>query len=172
MAHLGAVEHDGRSLAVPGGAKPDKRGLSSRAYVRVVLVGIDDECRAELPGERGEGAARPRALLERSRVVAEEQIDLAAAGQALAGGPLACGRPVPVATGSRRPGGKRAAVGETPQATETEACSGRQVVQAEAEWHRAGSSGARAGAGERLVVVVVSVHQQKLEAYPAEQRTG
>jgi hypothetical protein len=56
-----------------------------------VLVGVDDERRAELRGERGEGAARLRALLERARVVAEEEVDLAAAGEALEGGLLARG---------------------------------------------------------------------------------
>ena len=68
----------------------------------------------------------------------------------LHGGPLARGGPVPVATGSRRPDGKRAAVGEAAQAAETEACSGRQVVQAVAERHRPGRGSAGAGVGERL----------------------
>jgi hypothetical protein len=45
------------------------------------------------------------------------------------------------------------------------------MVQAEAERHRRGGGGAGAGAGERLGVVVVSVHEQKLEAGPAEQST-
>ena len=84
-------------------------------------------------------------------------------------GPLARGGPVPVATGSRRPGGKRAAIGEIAQATKTEACSGRQVVQAKAERHRPGRRSAGAGVGERLAVVVVSFHEQKLEACTAEQ---
>ena len=159
-ARLGAVEHDGRSLAVLGGAKPDERGLFSDAYVRAVLVGVDDERWAELRGERGEGAARLRSLLERSRVVTEEQVNLAAVGEALADGTLECGRPVPVTTGSNRPDGRRAAVGKTAQATETEACSGRQVVQAKAERHRAGRASASAGERERLRVVVVSVHEQ------------
>jgi hypothetical protein len=65
-----------------------------------------------------------------------------------------------------------AAVGETAQAAEPEARSGRQVVQAVAERHRAGGGGAGVGAGERLGVVVVSFHEQKLEACPAEQGTG
>jgi hypothetical protein len=124
-ACLGAVDHDGRRLAVAEGAEPDERGLCGGAHVRAVLVGVEDECRTELRGERGEGTARLGALLERARVVAEEEVDLAAAGEALQGGPLARGGPVPVATGSRRPDGKRAAVGEAAQAAETEACSGR-----------------------------------------------
>jgi hypothetical protein len=140
--------------------------------VRAMLVGVEDECRAELRGERGEGAARLRALLERARVVAEEEIDLAAAGEALQGGPLVRGGPVPVATGSRRSGGERAAVGETAQATKTEACPGRQVVQAEAERHPAEGGSARAGERERLGVVVVSVHEQQLEARAAEHGTS
>jgi hypothetical protein len=49
-----------------------------------VLVGVDDERPAELRGQRGEGASCLRALLERARVVAEEDVDLAAAGEALA----------------------------------------------------------------------------------------
>ncbi len=171
-ACLGAVEHDGRGLAVLEGPEPEECGLCGGAHVRAVLVGVDDERWAELRGERGEGAARLRAVLERARVVAEEEVDLAAAGEALQGGPLARGGPVPVATGSRRPGGKCAAVGETAQAAETEACSGRQVVHAEAERDRAGRGGARVGAGERLGVVVVSVHEQKLEVGAAEQGTG
>ena len=73
--------------------------------MRAVPVRIDDERRAELRGERGEGAARLRALLKRARVVTEQEIDLAAASEALARGPLARGGPVPVTTGSRRPGG-------------------------------------------------------------------
>jgi hypothetical protein len=43
------------------------------------------------------------------------------------------------------------------------------VVQAEAEPHRAGRARTGVGTGERLGVVVVSVHEQKLEADPAEQ---
>jgi hypothetical protein len=132
-------------------------------------VGVDDERRAELLDERSEGAARLRALLERARVVAEEEINLAAVGEALEAGPLARDRPVPVATGSTRPGGKRAAVGETAQRAEPEACARRQVVQAEAERHRAGRERASLGAGERLGVVVVSVDEQKLEPGPPEQ---
>jgi len=102
-AGLGAVEHDGRGLAVPVGAEADERGLSGDAYVRAMLMGVEDEGGAELRGERGEGAARLCALLERAWVVAEEQVDLGAAGEALQGGPLARGGPVPVAAGSRRP---------------------------------------------------------------------
>jgi hypothetical protein len=165
--HRRAVEHDGRRLTVPEGAEPDKCGLSDGAHVRAVLVGIDDERRPELRGESGEGAACLRALLERPRVVAEQDVDLAPAGEVRQRSPLARGGPVPVATGARRPGRKRASVGETAQATETEACPGREVVQTEAERHGAG--GGSAGAGERLGVVVVSVDEQKLEAGSAKQ---
>lgn len=104
-------------------------------------------------------AARLRALFERAWVVTEEDVDLIAAGEALEGGSLARSRPVPAAT---TVSDRRAAVGQTAQAAETEPCSGRQVVQAEAEPHRAGRAGARVGVGERLGVVVVSVHEQKL----------
>jgi hypothetical protein len=130
--------------------------------MRLVLVSVDDERRAERRGERGEGAAGLRALLERARVVAEEEIDTAAAGEALVGGTLERGGPVPVATGSTRSCAERAAVGEAAQATKTEACSGRQVVQAEVERHRAGRASASIGEGERFGVVVVSVNEQKL----------
>ena len=136
--------------------------------MRAVLVAIDDERRAEFRGERRERAASLRALFERAWVVAKEKVDLAAAGEALKGGPLARSRPEPVAAGM---GYWRAAVGQTAQAAETEPCSGRQVVQAEAESHRAGRGGAGVGVGERLGVVVVSLHEQKLEARPAEQGT-
>src|SRR5262249_49265020 len=86
----------------------------------------------------------------------------------------------PVGRGGTGPGapalpgseGKRAAGGETAQAAEPEARSGRQVVQTEAERHRAGGGAARAGARERLGVVVVSVHKQKLEVGPAKQGTS
>jgi hypothetical protein len=77
-----------------------------------VLVGVDGERRAELRGERGEGAARLPTLLERARVVAEKDVDVAAAGEALQGGPLARHGPVPLATCSRRPNRKRASVGK------------------------------------------------------------
>jgi hypothetical protein len=137
--------------------------------VRAVLVGVEDERRAELRGERGEGTARLRALLERARVVAEEEVDLSATRDTLEDGPLVRGSPVPVATGSSRPDGKRTAVGETAQAAETETCSCRQVVDAVAERHRPGRVSAGAGVGERLAVVVVSVDEEKLEAGPAEQ---
>jgi hypothetical protein len=135
-------------------------------------MAADDERRSELRGERGEGAARLRALLERARVVAEEDVDLASPGEAIQGGALARSGPVPVAPTARRPDGKRTAVGETAEATETEPCSSRQVVQAEAERHRAGGENAGAGVGERLGVVVVSIHEQKLESCLAEQSTG
>jgi ABC-type tungstate transport system permease subunit len=46
------------------------------------------------------------------------------------------------------------------------------VVQTEAERPRAGGGGTGVSLGERLGVVVVSVHQQKLEASPAQQGTG
>src|SRR5919108_230130 len=51
--------------------------------------GVEDEGRAERRGERGEGAARLRALLERARVVAEKEVDLAAGAEALKSVPLA-----------------------------------------------------------------------------------
>ena len=56
--------------------------------------------------------------------------------------------------------------------TETEARSGRQVMQAKAERHRTGRGGASVSTGERLGVVVVSVHEQKLEARAAEEGAG
>jgi transposase InsO family protein len=171
-ACLGAVEHDRRGLAVLEGAEPDERGLSGDSYLRAVLVRVDDQRRTELRHERGEGAARLRALLERARVVAEEKVDLAAAGEALDRGPLVRNGPVPVAIGSTRPDRKRATVGETAQATKTEACSARHVVQAEAERHKPGHRRAVAGRGERLGVVVVSVHEEKLEARAAQEGAG
>src|SRR5262249_35602952 len=82
-ACLGAVEHDRQGLFVLEGAEPEQRGRSGGAYVRAVLVGVDDERRAELRGERGEGASCLRALLERARGVAEEDVDPAVAGDAL-----------------------------------------------------------------------------------------
>jgi hypothetical protein len=140
--------------------------------VRAVLVGVEDERWAELRRERGERAAGLRALLERARVVAEEEIDLAASGEALKSSPLERRDPEPTAIGSRHPEGKRATVSEAAQAAETEACSGRQVVQAVAKRHRPRGWRAGAGAGERRGVVVVSVHEEKLEACPAELGTG
>ena len=101
-ARVGAVQHDGRGLAVAERAEADERGRSGAADVGAMLMGVEDEGGAELRGERGEGAARLCALLERARVVAEEQVDLVAAGEALKGGPLACGGPVPVAAGASR----------------------------------------------------------------------
>ncbi len=169
---LCAVEDDGRGLAVLEGAEPDERWLSGGAHVRAVLVGIDNERRAELCRDCGEGPARVRALLQRSRVVAEEEVDLAPAGEALQDGPLARGGPMPVAAGSRRPGAERAAVGEAAQAAEKEACSGRQVMQAEPKRHRPRGVYVGAGAGECLGVVVVSLHEQKLEIGATEQRPG
>jgi len=112
-ACLSAVEHDGRGLAVPEGAEPNERGLSRDAYVRAVLVRVEDERRAELRGKRGEGAPRMRALFERARVVAEEEVDLVAAGEALQGRPLARGGPVTVA-GSRALLRREAAPGRLP----------------------------------------------------------
>src|SRR5262245_9895030 len=79
---LGAVEHDRRSLAVFEGAEPEQRGGSGGAYLRAVLMGVDDERRAELRGKHGEGASCLRALLERARVVTEQDVDLAATGEA------------------------------------------------------------------------------------------
>lgn len=108
-ACLVAVEHHGRGLAVPEGAEPDERRLAGGAHVRAVLVAVDDERRAEFRSERREKAASPRASLER--------------------------HPVPAATGVSD---RRAAVGQTAQAAKTEPCSGRQVVQAEAEPHQPG----------------------------------
>jgi hypothetical protein len=128
---LGAVEHDGRRLAVAEGAELDERGLSGDAYVRAMPVGAEDKRWAELRGERGEGAAGLRTFIECARVVAEEDVDLAGASDALVGCPLERGGPIPAAGGSRRPDAKRAAVGEAPQAAEPEARSARQVVQAE-----------------------------------------
>jgi predicted RNA-binding Zn ribbon-like protein len=104
--------------------------------------------------------------------VAEEDIYLSAAGEKLEPGALDRGRPVPAAIGPTPPHGKRTAVGETAQAAEPEACSGGQVMEAEAQRHRPGSGCVRAGAGERLGVVVVSVHEQKLEPRTTEQSTG
>jgi hypothetical protein len=171
-ARLGAVEHDGRGLAVLEGAEPDERGLSGSAYLGPVLVRVEHEGGAELRGERGDRAARLRASLERARVVAEEEVDLAAGGEVLQGGPLARSGPVPVASGSWRPDRKRATVGEAAQPAEPEPRSGWQVVQAEAKRHRTGRGSASVGARERLGVVVVSVHKEKLEACAAEQCTG
>jgi hypothetical protein len=166
-ASLGAVKHDGRQVTVAEGAKPDKGGLSDGAHVRAVLVGIDDERRPELRGERSEGAVCLRALLKRARVVAEEDVDPAAAGEALQGGSLARESPKPVATGTGLADRRRASVGETVQATETEARPGREVMKTEAEPHRACDG--RAGAGERLGVVMVSVDEQNLETGSAKQ---
>jgi hypothetical protein len=53
----------------------------------------------ELRDERGEGAAGLRALLDRARVVAEEEVDLAAVGEAFESGPLERGRAEPSAPG-------------------------------------------------------------------------
>src|SRR5919199_939091 len=114
----------------------------------------------------------PRACVPCSSVRGSWQkrkVDLVAAGEALKGGPLERDRPEPAGTGV---GDWRAAVGQAAQAPEAEPCSGLQVVQAEAEPHRAGRADAGVGAGECLGVVVVSVHEQKLEARPAEQGTG
>jgi hypothetical protein len=61
--------------------------------VRAVLVAVDDERGAEFRGERRERAASMRALLERAWVVAKKKVDLAAAGEALKGGPLERSRP-------------------------------------------------------------------------------
>ena len=117
-------------------------------------------------------AKEPRACAPRSSVRGSWQKRRSISpppARRLQGGPLASDGPVPVATRPRRPDGKRAAVGETAQAPETEACSGRQMVQAVAERYRADPGSASVGAGERLGVVVVSVDEQKLEACPPEQ---
>jgi hypothetical protein len=82
-AGLGTVEHDGRRRAVAERAEPDQGGRAGDAEERAVLVGVEDERWAELRSQRREGAACPRALLERARVVAEEHVDLVAAGEAL-----------------------------------------------------------------------------------------
>jgi hypothetical protein len=55
-ACLCTVQHDGREVAVLEGAEPDDRGLFGGAYMRAVLVGVDDERGAQLRGEGGEGA--------------------------------------------------------------------------------------------------------------------
>lgn len=111
-AGLGAVEHDRQGRAVLVGAEPEQRRRSGGADVRALLVGVDDERWAQLLGECGEGTSGRRALFERPRVVAEEHVDLAAAGEALPRGPLAGGGAVPVATGSTGSDGKGAAIGE------------------------------------------------------------
>ena len=172
-ACLGAVEHDGRGLAVLEGAEPDECGLCGGAHVRAVLVGVDDERRAELRGERGEGAARLRALLERARVVAEEEVDLAAAGEAASGRPAR----------ARPPGTSRDPLEATRLETRRrrrDSAGGRDgSVFRPSRWCRRKPSGTGPGAAvrawafvERLGVVVVSVHEQKLEVGAAEQGTG
>jgi hypothetical protein len=92
-ASLGAVKHNRRGHAVLEGAEPDERGLSGAAYVWAVLVGVEDERRAERRGERGERASRLRTLFEGAGVVAEEEVDLTAARDELEGGPFARNRP-------------------------------------------------------------------------------
>jgi hypothetical protein len=171
-ARLGAVQHDRQRIAVFERAESDERGRSGRAYVRAVLVGVDDERGPELRREGGEGASCLGSLLERAWVVAEEEVDLAATGEALHGRAFTRGGAVPVATGLPRSDGKRAAVGETAQAAEPEACPGRQVVETETERDGAGDRAAGLGLRERLGVVVVSVHEQELEAGPAELGFG
>jgi hypothetical protein len=57
-ARRDAIEHDSRGPAVLERAKPDEDTLSGGAYVRAVLVGVDDDRRAQFRDERGEGAAR------------------------------------------------------------------------------------------------------------------
>jgi hypothetical protein len=138
-----------------------------------MLVAVHDERGAELRGEYREWPSCPRTLLERARVVAEEDVDFAAGGgEALERHPLARCSTVPVATGSPRSDGKRAAIGEATQAAEPEARSGRQVVQAGSERHRAEGGGAGSGTCERPGVVVVSVHEEELEAGPVQQYTN
>jgi hypothetical protein len=92
-ACLVAIEHYGRGLAVPRGSEPDECGLSGGAHVRAVLVRVEDDRWAEFRDQRREGAASVRALLERAWVVAEEEVDLAAAGEALEGRALERSRP-------------------------------------------------------------------------------
>src|SRR5262245_58955997 len=115
---FGAVEHHRRGLPVFVGAEPEERWRSSRVYVRPVMVGVDDERRAECGGERGEGASCLRALFERARVVAEEEVDLAAPGEALKCGTLARDGAMPVATSSTRSDRKRTAVGKAAEVAE------------------------------------------------------
>jgi hypothetical protein len=154
-ARVGAVRHDRRRVAVLERAESDQRGRPGRADVRAVLVGIQDERRLELRGEGREGASCVGALLERARVVAEEGVDLAATGEALHGRPLTRGGTVPVATGVTRPDGKT-------RRRRRDSASGR-----------AGSvSRPPDGACERPGVVVVSVHEQKLEPGPAKLGLG
>src|ERR1044071_3240845 len=83
----------------------------------------------------------------------QRDVDPAAASKVLQHAPLARDGPKPVATRDRHADRRRASVGETVQATEAEACSGREVVETEAERYRAG--GGSAGAGERLRVVAM-----------------
>ena len=104
-ACLGAVEHDGRGLAVLEGAESHERRWFGGAYVRAVLVGVDDERRDGALRRARRTNRAPRALLERPWVVAEEEVDLAAVGEALEGGPLERGGTEPIASGSRRPDG-------------------------------------------------------------------
>jgi len=137
--------------------------------MRAVLMGVDDERRAELRGECGEGASCPRALLERARVVAKEDVDLVAAGEALQRSPLAGGGTVPVALNATGSDGKGATVGEPAQVAEPEACAGRQMVETETEPHRPGGGAVGPGARERIDIVVVPLHEQKLEAGTAKQ---
>jgi hypothetical protein len=102
----------------------------------------------------------------------KEDVDLATRGEALDDGAFVRDASVPFATDSTPSGRERAPVGETPQAAEPEACSGRQVVQAESERYRAGGGAACLGARERLSVVVVTVDKKQLEAGATKQGTG
>ena len=81
-AGLDAVEHDSRGRAIPEGAEPDERGLSGGTHVRPVLMGVDDECPGRARGELRKGAARLLALLERTWVVTEEELDFLVVGEA------------------------------------------------------------------------------------------
>ena len=169
---LGAVEHDGQGLVVLEGSESEKRPRSGGADIRAMLMRVDDERGAQLCGECSERSSRLLAFFESAWVVAEEDVDLAADGEALHEGALVRDGTVPLATGSTRSGRKRASVGETPKAAEPEACSGRQVVQTESERYRAGGGAAYPGARERLGVVVVTVDEQQVEACATKRRTG
>ena len=159
-------------MAVLEGAEPDERGLSGGAYVWAMPVGVEDERWRTFATSV---AKVPRACAPSSSVRGSWQKRMSispASAMRWEAAPLECGRPVPAASCLRRTGAKRAAVGETAQAAEPEARSRRQVVQSVAERHRAGRGRAGVGARERLGVVVVSFHKQKLETGTAEQGTG
>jgi hypothetical protein len=87
--------------------------------------------------------------------VAEEDVYLSAAGEKLERGALERGGPVPAAIGPTPPHGKRTAVGETAQAAEPEACSGGQVMEAEAQPHRPGTWRGYEAGPEGLEILVI-----------------